>query len=73
VSGVVGGGFLVDDDGCLACSAVVEDDDFGPDDHLPAVEMQLTVSSQTISGRGQWKKKPSKPFGGLDWDWEECQ
>jgi hypothetical protein len=74
VSGVVGGGFLVDDDGCLARSAEVEDDDFRPDDHLPAVvKTQLAVSSQTVSGRGQRKKKPSKPFGGLDWDWEECQ
>ena len=32
VSGIVGGGFLVDDDGCLAHSAVVEDDDFRPND-----------------------------------------
>ena len=72
VSGVVGGGFLVDDDGCLARSTVVEDEDFEPSDHL-VVETQLTVPNQTISGRGQRKKKPSKPFGGLDWDWEECQ
>ena len=74
MSGVVGSGFLVDNDGCLARSAVVEDEDFRPDVHLPAVvETPLIVPSQTISGRGQRKKKPSKPFGGLDWDWEECQ
>ena len=73
MSGIVQGGFLVDDDGCLMRSAVVEDDDFEVNDHL-AVEVQSIVPHQaTVSGRGQRKKKPSKPFGGLDWDWEECE
>ena len=72
VSGIVQGGFVVDHDGCLMHSAVVEDDGFEVNDHL-AVEVQSIVLHQAMgSGCGQWKKKPSKSFGGLDWDWDEC-
>ena len=47
--------------------SVVEVDNFEVNDHL-AVEVQSIVPHQaTVSGRGQRKKKPSKPFGGLDW------
>jgi len=56
-----------------AGAAAVEDDNFEVDNHL-AVEVQSIVPHQpTVSGHGQWKKKPSKPVGGLDWNWQECE
>jgi len=72
VSGIIQGGFLVDDNGCLMHSTVVEDDDFKVNDHLAVEAQSIVLHQATASGHGQQKKEPSKPFGGLGWDWEEC-